>query len=215
MSELEQANIDRFNGIAAEWDEEPARIEMAEAVATAMLAALAPSGAEQALEFGCGTGLVTLRLAARVAQVTAMDSSAQMLDVLRRKCERNGVSNVTPRQGSVPGQLPEATFDCIVSSMTLHHVEDVNGLFLALLGHLVPGGRIALADLDAEDGSFHGDKTGIAHHGFDRDTVRQGLRNAWFESIEFSTAHVAQREDAEGAPRDYSIFLFVATRPGA
>lgn len=211
--DLEQANIDRFNDVAAQWDEDPKRIQMAEAVTTAMLAALALDGTEQALEFGCGTGLITLRLAPRLAHITGMDSSAEMLNVLRRKRKRHGLTNVTPREGRVPNELPNACFNLIVSSMTLHHVEDVERLFRALFSCLVPGGHVALADLDAEDGSFHGDKPGIAHHGFKRESFRRWLGRAGFNAIRFSTAHSVRREDVEGAMREYSIFLAVATRP--
>lgn len=211
--EIEQANIERFNGIAAHWDEDPKRVQMAEAVAKSMLAALTPRGSEQVLEFGCGTGLITLALAPHVAHITAMDSSTEMLAVLRRKCEHRKVGNLTLRQGGVPGDLPDISYDLVVSSMTLHHVADVGRLFGVLFDRLKPGGQVAFADLDSEDGSFHGDTPGVAHHGFERTGFQRLLGHAGFAAIRFSTAYKAHKQDERGATREYSIFLAVARKP--
>src|SRR5690606_12222852 len=101
----------------------------------------------------------------------------------------------------------------IYSSMTLHHVEDVQGLLKTLAHHLRPGGRVALADLDAEDGGFHREATGIAHHGFARDTFARWLRDAGFDNVHLSTAFSARRESDDGSMREYPIFLAVASKP--
>jgi ubiquinone/menaquinone biosynthesis C-methylase UbiE len=211
----ENANVNRFNEAAAEWDDDPKRVYMAQKVARAMASALSPAGTEQALEFGAGTGLLTLLIAPRVASVTALDSSGRMLDVLRGKCQQKGMANVEAIEGSAPADLPAADFDIIYSSMTLHHVENIAALVQALADHLTPGGRVALADLDAEDGSFHGDATGVMHHGFKREAIAGLLEQAGFVDLTFSTAHTAEREDEAGNTRAFPIFLVVATRPGS
>jgi 2-polyprenyl-3-methyl-5-hydroxy-6-metoxy-1,4-benzoquinol methylase len=211
----ENANVTRFNEAAAEWDDDPKRVYMAQKIARAMASALSPAGTEQALEFGAGTGLLTLSMAPKVASVTALDSSGRMLDVLRGKCQQKGLTHVEAIEGSVPADLPDADFDIIYSSMTLHHVEDTAALFKALAGHLAPGGRVALADLDAEDGSFHGDATGVVHHGFQREAIADLLEQAGFVDVTFSTAHTAEREDEQGNTREFPIFLVVARHPSS
>jgi hypothetical protein len=78
----------------------------------------------------------------------------------------------------------------------LHHVEDTAALLRATNAALVPGGRIAMADLDAEDGTFHDPAAeGIHHHGFPRETLRQlaadaGLDGAAFEACLSSDAAI-------------------------
>lgn len=208
-----QANVERFNTIAAEWDSDPGRVLMAREVAQAMHVALSPTGQEQALEFGAGTGLVTLLMAPGLAHVTALDSSAGMLDVLRQKCERQQLTQVETIEGLVPDQLPDVHYDLIYSSMTMHHVDDVPALLRTLADHVKPGGRVALADLDAEDGSFHGEAKGVVHHGFARETLGNWLRDAGFSDVQFSTAFTVSREGESGVTQDYPIFLVIASRP--
>jgi len=212
---LSQANIDRFNELAAEWDNDPRHTTLAEAVADAITQNVPLSGAERVLEFGSGTGLVTLQIAPQVKRILAMDSSADMLDELRNKADRLGVSNVALLEGNLPDTRPDGRFDLILSSMTLHHIGDLETLFRLLFDLLEGGGRIALADLDREDGSFHGDKPGIAHHGFDREEVEQWLQAAGFESITFATAHHMEKTDDDGQVRHYPVFLVCAVRPRA
>ena len=211
--DIKQANVERFNTIASEWDSDASRVLMAQKIARAMLAALSPTGQEQALEFGAGTGLVTLLIAPKLAHVTALDSSPGMLDVLRQKCERKQLAHVETIEGTVPDQLPDAQYDLIYSSMTMHHVEDVPALLKALSEHVKPGGRVALADLDVEDGGFHREATGVAHQGFERETFGDWLADAGFADVQFSTAFTARRESGDGTTREYPIFLAVAGKP--
>lgn len=209
----EQANVARFDALANEWDRDPQRVFMAQKIARAMRGVLAPTGSECALELGAGTGLVTLIMARHLARVTALDASAGMLDVLRAKCAAKQLGNVEIVAGSVPQAIPAAHYDLIYASMMLHHVVDVPTLLGVLFDHLAPAGRIALADLDAEDGSFHGEAGGVAHHGFDRATFATWLRGAGFAEPQFSTAHTVQREGDDGSVCEYPIFLAVAQRP--
>lgn len=212
--DTQNANTERFNGIANEWDSDPRRVLMGQKIGRAIRGAIAPAGTEDALELGAGTGLLTLILAPALASVTALDGSPGMLAVLRDKCARKHVANVQVIEGHAPADLPGRPFDLIYSSMMLHHVEDVPGLLDILATHLRPGARIALADLDAEDGRFHGDVAGVAHHGFDRDTFRGWLTDAGFSDVNFSTAFTAHREHEDGSTGDYPIFLVVASRTG-
>jgi cyclopropane fatty-acyl-phospholipid synthase-like methyltransferase len=101
--------------------------------------------------------------------------------------------------------------DLVVSAMAMHHVADVAALLRALHAHLVPGGRVALADLDAEDGSFHPPGTeGVFHAGFDRAALGAQLAEAGFEDVAFDTATVVEKDG-----RRYPIFLVTARRGGA
>lgn len=210
-----RANVARFDEIAESWDENPDRIEMARAVGRAILAAAVPRGNERALEFGCGTGLVTALLAPAVGHIVAADNSPGMLEVLRRKARELGLGNVEPCRIDVGREVPRGPFDVIFSGMTLHHIDDVAGLLRRLAAELAPGGRIAVADLESEDGSFHGDAEGIMHHGFDPTAVAGWLRAAGLAQAACKRIHVIHKTGADDREHDYPVFLATAVRPGA
>lgn len=214
MTTLIQENIARFNELAKEWDDDPRRVATANAIATAIVKKYIPRSDKRAFEFGCGTGLLTLALAPGFSQIVAMDSSVQMLKVLETKAKTLGTTNIKTLEGSVPETRPGDAFDLIFSSMTLHHIADIRELLAMLFDSCRPGGQIALADLEKEDGSFHDDKPGIAHHGFDQDELTAMISEAGFSDIWFSTADEMEKKGADGRVRHYPIFLVIATRAG-
>jgi len=61
--------------------------------------------------------------------------------------------------------------------MTLHHIADTGAILEKLNALLRPGGMIALADLDLEDGFFHDDPGEEVHHGFERSALQRILGN--------------------------------------
>jgi len=140
-----------FDTAARDWDQRPMSQQLA-AVPPRLLAQLPLAPTDQVLDFGAGTGLLATQIAPRVAQVTALDMSGAMLQVLADK----GFANITPHQGNIFDGLP-GRYHAIVSCMALHHVADTAALMQAFASALHPGGRIALVDLYEEDGSFHGD----------------------------------------------------------
>ena len=200
-----------FNKEAAAWDENPGRVMLADEVAASMIREASPKRDMDVLDFGCGTGLVTLRLQPLVGSIVGVDSSEGMLAVLKRKIRSLGVTNVQTRLVDFEkGDRIEGAFNLIVSSMTLHHVPDTAALFKQWRELLLPGGRVCFADLDAEDGSFHGDNTGVFHQGFEREQVKGLLRDSGFTDIRDVTAATMKREVEGKGTKEFPVFLIVA-----
>jgi tRNA (cmo5U34)-methyltransferase len=193
----------RFDNAAPTWDEVPRRVELARAVAAEIARVMHLPDDLDVLDFGCGTGLLSLELRPLVASVTGADASAGMLAVLRQKVEENALSGVDAVliDAAAPLSLGRR-FHLVASSMVLHHVADPAALLQRLHGHLHPGGRIAIADLDREDGSFHGDNSDVFHLGFERAQVATWLAAAGFAEVGLTTATVTRKEG-----RDYPVFL--------
>lgn len=194
----------RFDQAAGTWDEDPGRVALAKAVAAQILQRLGPMPDADVLDFGCGTGLLTLALQPHVRRVTGADSSAGMLGVLEQKVRSLGLESVRIHRLDDDHPLAAAgSFDLITSSMTLHHVRDLPALFGTFRSILRPGGRVALADLDREDGTFHKPEiTDVYHLGFERGDVRAQLLEAGFDGVEDATAFVHHRDG-----REYPVFL--------
>ncbi|MGZ8438143.1 MAG: class I SAM-dependent methyltransferase [Candidatus Limnocylindrales bacterium] len=198
-----------FDERARDWDT-PERRERAEVVASAIRASVPLTPAARVIDIGAGTGLLGFALAGDVGEVVLAEPSNGMLEVVREKLAADGPRNVS----AVPFDLtsdppPGEPFDLAVSMLVLHHLEDTAGAMDAILRLLRPGGRIALADLDTEDGSFHDpDAEGIHHLGFDRDALAGLARAAGFNDVEFRTATEIEHEAGR-----FPVFLLLGRRP--
>jgi ubiquinone/menaquinone biosynthesis C-methylase UbiE len=212
-SESKEKKPRNFNEAASSWDEEPRRVHLASEVAEAVKREVALSSDMDVLDYGCGTGLVSLFLQPLVRSITGADTSDGMLEILRAKVTAQRLSNVkTLLLEAGQESLPPESFDLVVSSMTLHHVEDLDTLLRDFYRVLRPGGLLALADLDTEDGSFHGHVLSAAHSGFDRERMRGMLEVAGFKDTRAVTAAMLEKPDAQGVIRTYSVFLVTARK---
>jgi len=164
----------------------------------------------RAIDIGAGTGLLGLALSDQLGELVLAEPSVGMLEVVREKLAAVGPPNVTAVRFDLTSDTPPGEpFDLAVSLLVLHHVEDTGAALAAILRLLRPGGRLALADLDAEDGSFHDpDAEGIHHLGFERDALADLARAAGFADVEFRTATGIVHDD-----RRYPVFLLLGRRP--
>ena len=114
-----------------------------------LLARLGLSGGESVLEIGCGTGALTLPLAAAVGaqgRVVAVDISEPMLGAARQKVAERGLSNVTLLSGDAQVFAFEpAAFDLATSRMGVMFFADPAAAFRNIAGALKPGGRLVFA----------------------------------------------------------------------
>ena len=196
----------RFDRLATEWDSNPNRVALARAVVDGIRKTVPLHPNITAMDFGAGTGLVTLALLPSVASVIAVDASGEMLRVLDEKLKALKIQNVHTMLYEIDkAPLPVSAFNLIVSSMVLHHIPDVPQMLLRLRPCLRPGGWIALADLDSEDGTFHSDSAGVYHHGLDRKEVCRWLQAAGFMDTTAREAHRIVRPSADGKTCQYSV----------
>jgi putative AdoMet-dependent methyltransferase len=197
---------DLFKEKAGDWDANQMRIELSSAIGASILAHVPLDTRMEVMDFGAGTGLLTAHIAPRVKNIAAVDTSASMLDKLLAKPEFHG--KVTAVCQDITEQALTARFDLIISAMAMHHVEDTSKLFETFSAHLHPGGRVALADLDKEDGTFHpANVEGVFHHGFARDALQAVIEDTGFVDVRFETAHTVDKEG-----KHYPIFLVIATK---
>jgi SAM-dependent methyltransferase len=104
-----------------------------------------PQNRQSALEIGCGTGDFARSLARHFERVVAVDLSPEM--VRRARELSRAVKNAEFRQADVcTWDPPPATFDCIVSIATLHHLP-MEETLQKLDAALRPGGVLLVLDL--------------------------------------------------------------------
>jgi len=113
----------------------------------ALVEAAAPTPTDQVLDLGCGAGHTALAIAPRVAHVTAVDVTPDMLATAARLAEQRRVSNVTFQRADAT-ELPfgDAEFDLVTSRVAAHHFADPARAMAEVWRVLRPGGRIVLVD---------------------------------------------------------------------
>ena len=201
-----------FDERAKDWDADPARVERARAVAEAIRRTTPLTKDMKALEYGCGTGLVSFALQSDLGQITLADTSQGMLDVLTQKIENAQVPNMHPvRLDLASDPLPGQRFDVTYSLLTLHHIHDVDTILGKFCDVLVPQGILLIADLDKEDGSFHTDGTTDVHLGFDRGELQKKVESAGFGNVTFSTAYEIKKKIGD-EEKTFPVFLMSARR---
>jgi SAM-dependent methyltransferase len=116
----------------------------------ANVAAVAPDGA-RVLEVGCGPGHLSLRLARQHGlQVTGLDLDPAMIARARANADRPGNGDGR-RPSFLVGDaaslaFPDASFDLVVSTLSMHHWADPTA-GLAEIGRVLrPGGRALVWD---------------------------------------------------------------------
>lgn len=200
-----------FDSKARQWDENPVFRERAEKIAAGIRAAVPLSKTMAALDYGSGSGLLSFPLKGELGHITLKDTSAGMLAVVAEKIAAQGVTNMTTRQTDLTAEpLPDERYDLIYSSMTLHHIPDTDAILKTFHHLLNSGGWLAIADLDREDGTFHGIEVEV-HHGFEREALAEKASQAGFADAAFRTVFEIEKDQPEGK-RAYPVFLMVARR---
>ncbi len=201
-----------FDDRAKDWDSDPMKVQRARIVADAIRAAVDIQPGMSALEIGCGTGLLSFALREDFASITLADTSQGMLDVLSDKIEAAKAANMRPlRLDLVVDPLPAERFDVVYSLMALHHIPDTDRILRRFSEVLNPGGWLAVADLDKEDGSFHTDGSADIHHGFERHKLQKQVEAAGFTNVHFSNVYTIHKTIGN-EPRAFPLFLMMARK---
>ena len=197
-----------FDEMAKTWDADPAKVERARVIAELLPQRLDLGPDTRVFEYGAGTGLVSQMLAPHVGPLTLADPSEGMRAAMAAKVAdgtlpASSTIVATNFDAEAPG---EGRFDLVVTVQVMHHVPDLPPVLAAFAAILEPGGHLAIVDLEAEDGSFHGDGFG-GHHGFHRPELQAQLEAAGFTDVRFEHAY-----DLEKDGHAYPLFLALATR---
>jgi len=201
-----------FDERAKNWDADPSRTERALAVAECIRSTLPLKAGMTAIEYGCGTGLLSLCLQKDFASITLADSSQGMLDILSEKIKSSGVANMYPiRLDLASDPLPVSRFDISYSLMTLHHIPEIEPALKNFFELLNPDGWLCIADLDSEDGSFHGESVTDVHKGFERSLLQKQVEAAGFRNVSFTTVCDITKQ-IDGSEKSFPVFLLTACR---
>lgn len=194
----------RFDQNAATWDASNMRQMLAKNIYEGMVKNVALKEDMELIDFGAGTGLLSRNIAQHVKSVLGIDTSKGMLE----KLNELEVENISTLHVDICKYETQNLYDGIVSAMTMHHVEHLDDLFAKLYQLLKNDGFVAIADLMAEDGTFHADNEGVHHFGFSEDTVIGFANKHGFREAKYQRIFDVVKEGKE----PFGIFLFTAKK---
>jgi ubiquinone/menaquinone biosynthesis C-methylase UbiE len=106
-------------------------------------------------DFGCGNGFHTLELAQLVGpqgRVDAIDVQPEMLDLLAKRLEARGVTNVSPRLAEPRNaRMPRAAYDLVLMVDVYHELANPAGTLRQVADSLKVDGRLVLVEFREED----------------------------------------------------------------
>jgi len=197
---------DYFELKSKSYDSDVKRVSNVDNIANSILSSIPFNKNMHIMDFGSGTGLLLERVAPFVKKITAVDVSESMTKQLSEKI-KNLDCEVEILQLDLTKTKLELKFDGIISSMTMHHIEDTQAMFNDFYKMLNDNGVIAISDLDIEDGSFHTEDTGVFHFGFDRKAFQEKAIAAGFKNVKIFTASIDEKPHGK-----FPVFLLTGNK---
>ncbi len=162
-----------FNHKAETFDS-PKNIFLANLVCQAVEKQIDLLSDKEILDFGGGTGLLTLPLAKQAKSVTLVDISEKMLEQARLKAEQQDIKNIQFLEQDLLKSPLKQEFDLIVICRVLHHMPDVDAALSLFHQHLRKDGQLLIADFTKAEAN---------HHGFELTELEKQLIENGFSSV--------------------------------
>ncbi|MFW3353706.1 class I SAM-dependent methyltransferase [Aliarcobacter butzleri] len=202
--------MSRFDERAKDWDKKQTTLDKSDACINHLKEKIDFSNITNILDYGCGTGLIAFNLVEENNEVLGLDNSYGMIEEFNKKVKEKNLSNIKAKKHNILEEdLPKNSFDLIVISMSLHHIENIDMFFKKSFEALKNGGYICINDLDKEDGSFHAkhNNEGVYHFGFSKDELVETAKKIGFSDSSFDIVYIFERENG-----NFPIFNFIAKK---
>ena len=136
------------------------------------------------LDFGGGTGLVSLPLATQSKSVMLVDISDKMLEQAHLKVKKQAINNVHLLRQDLLSTPLNQLFDIILVSRVLHHMSNIEETLNVFRNHLADDGQLFIADFV---------KTDTNHHGFHLVDLEGKLSQSGFSSVQSQIIYSADK----------------------
>ena len=171
-----------FNHKAETFDS-PKNIFLANLVCQAVEKQIDLLSDKEILDFGGGTGMLTLPLSKQAKSVTLVDISERMLEQARLKAEQQDIKSIQFLYQDLLEKPLEKEFDLIIVCRVLHHMPDLDAALSLFPQHLKEDGHLLLADFT---------KTEANHHGFELPELENKLIQHGFSSVHSQILYSAE-----------------------
>lgn len=190
-----------FEQLAKRYDTKE-RMELAKVITKEVRSQLQNCQSKSLLDYGSGTGLVSLELSDLVDSIILVDASKKMLEVAEEKISRRHIKNAKVLCSDFTKETPELKVDIILMSLVLLHIPDTKQILQTLFDVLHEDGKFMIVDFDKNDRIHHPK----VHNGFSHQQLKNILSEVGFKNIEIKTFY-----DGKKIFMNQDASMFIAT----
>lgn len=182
-------NTDKFETIANIYDT-PERIQIAKVSSDIIREYLVDSNRKNAIDFGCGTGLVGMNLLNDFNSMLFLDTSPNMINQIKQKISDFNIQNADTvcfdfeKEG-----LSNLRADYIFMSQVLLHIDDYEFVLSRLFDVLNEGGHLLIVDFNKNENIV----SDIVHNGFHQDELTDMMTKIGYRDIQSKTFYTGSK----------------------
>ncbi len=199
-----------FNQLTSTQDEN-IRVKRAQAVSIEIESYIG-HGPLEVMEFGCGTGLISLNLKNKISEGLLVDISYEKIKELEQKLKDRHISHLQTYTGDILESDINRQFDVIYSSMVMHHIKDFKSVIKKLVSYLKTNGKLIIVDLLPDNGDFHRSHSEFdGYHGFSINEMVDALKEAGLKEVN-GRKFYSSYKPIENKKHPYSLFSIIGIK---
>ncbi len=182
-------NTDKFEMMADVYDT-PERIKIAKLSSDAIQEFLVDTKSKNAIDFGCGTGLVGMNLLNNFKSMLFLDTSQNMINQIKRKVSDLNLQNVDTKCFDFEQEsLSNLNADYIFMAQVLLHIRDSELVLSRLYDVLNEGGHLLIVDFDKNKQVV----SDLVHNGFDRTELINIMKKIGYKNVQTKTFYTGSK----------------------
>ncbi|MDF2545908.1 MAG: methylase involved in ubiquinone/menaquinone biosynthesis [Anaerosolibacter sp.] len=182
-------NTDIFEMMANRYDTIE-RIQIAKLTSDAIREYLVDANNKNAIDFGCGTGLVGLNLLNEFNSMLFLDTSQNMIDKIKQKITHLNIPDVDTLCFDLEKEsLSDLHADYIFMAQVLLHINDVELVLSRLYDVLSTGGHLLIVDFNKNEEIV----SEMVHNGFEQEKLIDLLNKIGYKEIQSKTFYTGSK----------------------
>ncbi|WP_055668203.1 class I SAM-dependent methyltransferase [Desnuesiella massiliensis] len=182
-------NTDKFEMIADIYDTSE-RIQIAKVSSNAICEYLADTKSKNAIDFGCGTGLVGMNLVNDFYSMLFLDISQNMINQINQKISGSNIQNAATLCFDFEKEsLLDLHADYIIMAQVLLHINDVELVLSRLYEVLNESGHLLIVDFDKNENIV----SDMVHNGFDQMALTDIMTKIGCRNIQSKTFYTGRK----------------------
>lgn len=182
-------NTDKFEMIANSYDTSE-RVQIAKVSSDAIREYLFDAKSKDAIDFGCGTGLVGMDLLNEFKSILFLDTSQNMINIIKQKISDSNILNAstlcfdfeTAAQSSIRA-------DYIFMAQVLLHIKDFESVLSRLYDILNFEGHLIIVDFNKNNEIV----SDMVHNGFDQEKLTDIMLKIGYKDIQTKTFYAGSK----------------------